>query len=502
VRHDLDGRVDGSENSHPIVGELPLSRLGDEHFRVLTLFRPIDVSSEFQRLGNDVWSFGASRPMRSARVGEDWRVTSRFCLALLIGSLTLALSGCSDSFNAGPLRYVVNEKLRTDLKGKPKLQSAVLNGLAKLFGEDPQHIRVPEGMPLPAGGIQLANYREVGKDTRPKPISVQRQGEGGKTVVEPQEGGYALYRRHCLHCHGVSGAGDGPTADFLYPRPRDYRKGLYKFTSTSTGAKPTREDLRKTIVHGLHGTSMPAFEAQMSEPEIEQVIDYVIFLSIRGETEQALIEEASVADENDAQALSDEVLAEIAKSVINKWKAADGQVLNPPIPRTPMSRESVIRGRDLFLGLNSKTGTKEVDCTSCHGPLAKGDGPSFVAQSVFNDVVFSGSPSGMGERLARYDKATLDLWKQSLDDWGNPLRPANLNRSVYKGGRRPIDLYWRIAKGINGAKMPGHFPAIGPEKIWDLVNFVLALPYDPMLVEGVTLPETPSTPPKPAVARR
>ena len=99
----------------------------------------------------------------------------------------------------------------------------------------------------------------------------------------------------------------------------------------------------------------------------------------------------------------------------------------------------------------------------------------------------------------------LDAWKKgSLDDWGNPLRPANLNRGMYKGGRRPIDLYWRIAKGINGAKMPAHFPTLQPPQIWDLVNFVLALPYDPGLLDGpdVPAPIVPSlAAPPPAVAQ-
>jgi hypothetical protein len=30
--------------------------------------------------------------------------------------------------------------------------------------------------------------------------------------------------------------------------------------------------------------------------------------------------------------------------------------------------------------------------------------------------------------------------------------------------------------------MPGHYPTINHEQIWDLVNFVLALPYDPSLL--------------------
>ena len=88
-----------------------------------------------------------------------------------------------------------------------------------------------------------------------------------------------------------------------------------------------------------------------------------------------------------------------------------------------------------------------------------GDGPSFVNQDVFNEVVFGGNPSERQERIEAARRRRLKtLWNQKPDDWGNPLRPANLNRGVYKGGRRPLDLYWRIAKGINGAQMPAHYP--------------------------------------------
>src|SRR5205814_1632612 len=116
---------------------------------------------------------------------------------------------------------------------------------------------------------------------------------------------------------------------------------------------------------------------------------------------------------------------------------------NPPVPRTPPTRESVLRGRELFLG---KT-THKLECTGCHGAQALGNGPSLVGQDVFNAVVFGGDPSTMDERLKGYDDKTKELWKNSLDEWGHPLRPANLQRGVYKGGRRPIDIYWRIAKG-------------------------------------------------------
>src|SRR5262249_28075014 len=154
--------------------------------------------------------------------------------------------------------------------------------------------------------------------------------------------------------------------------PRDYRRGIFKFTSTPNGYQPARADLVKTVRYGLHGTSMPAFEALMSDPEIEQVVDYMTFLSMRGMTELALIDEAASTGE-----LPQDVAAEGAQSVLNKWKTAEAQVVTPPVARTPPSRESVLRGKELFLSLN-KSGNK-VDCTSCHGPQAVGNGPSFVS---------------------------------------------------------------------------------------------------------------------------
>ncbi len=410
---------------------------------------------------------------------------SRFIVALGLAILLVTSAGCTDSLNAGPLSYVDNDALTHELKGKanlagkPALQAKVRAALARIFGESPQRIRVPENSGFPSGGLSLANFRQVGEgeSARIEPIYHQLP-DGRPDPNHRQTGGYGLYRRNCLHCHGVSGAGDGPTAAFLFPPPRDFRKGIYKFTSTPSGARPHRDDLTRTIRDGLSGTSMPAFDALMTPSEIQQAVDYVIFLSMRGETELALIEEGSISDENDTEALGEEILKELTAGVFDRWKSAQTQVMNPTIPRTKSDHESVIRGRDLFLGR-----TKEkLECAGCHGALAKGDGPSFVPVDVFNMVVFGGDPSTRPERVDALDETLKTLWNQKPDDWGNPLRPANLVKGVFKGGRRPIDIFWRIAKGINGAQMPAHYPTLNEAQIWDLVNFVLALPYDPDLL--------------------
>jgi mono/diheme cytochrome c family protein len=458
------------------------------------------------------------------RVAEGWRVTSRFRLALVAGSL--ALSGCGD-FNAGTIRYSESERLAKELKDKTKLQAAVRKAVADLYGDTPQVIKVPKGTGIPGGGRRLGNrvQETEGAQKITKKLVVTRLDPAtwtteinpstGKPVTADGEGGYRLYRRHCLHCHGVSGDGAGPTADFLYPRPRDYRLGLFKFTSTPNGAKPTRADLRKTVREGLHGTSMPAFDALMEPHEIEQVLDYVMFLSIRGETEQNLIEEAGLAQEKDPDPLPAARVLEIAEGIAEKWKLAEGQVLNPPVPRTLANPESVARGRDLFLG---RTDEKLV-CTTCHGLKAKGNGDQWIDETFLNDVVFyrkdptelmrervygeGVNPESLDpatrDRKERELKTLQDLWAKSLDKWNHPLRPANLNKGVYKGGRRPIDIYWRVADGITGTPMPGHASVLKPDKLWDVVNFVLALPYEPHLLD---VPPAAAAKPAAAVAQR
>ena len=70
------------------------------------------------------------------------------------------------------------------------------------------------------------------------------------------------------------------------------------------------------------------------------------------------------------------------------------------------------------------------------------------------------------------------------DDWGTLVRPMNLTIGVYRGGRRPIDIFWRIKGGIGPSGMPK--TGLDNDKdIWDVVNFVQALPYPQMLPEDV-----------------
>ena len=477
-----------------------------------------------------------------------------------VGFALLLAAGCDVTQTSGPILYRENDRATTELAAKPKLREVIQTTLAATFGPDVRHMKVPANSGLREGGIYLANQIRLGDKYE---AVTETDSATGRTASV--DGGYALYRNHCLHCHGVFGAGDGPTAAFLFPKPRDYRPGVFKFTSTNpTNAKPSRDDLRKTLLYGLAGTSMPGFEATMTNSQIDQVMDYMTFLSIRGETERYLIDEATNADDADAAtALDAEMVGEIVQKVTRSWQEAETQVVNPGSRRVASTSESIRRGRDMYLGIN--TSGPKLECAGCHGAGGQGNGSSFIDRTIFDDVVFrqysfdeaadrtfqtqaekndahdakavAADPAGVGKffednpallsilrkdhnllgndvtdpqftYLVKNDMAQVtkaarkllpdlddpkfrtflvgkyNLWKDgSLDFWNNPLRPANLINGVYKGGRRPLDLYWRIAKGINGAKMPAHSNILTDDQIWDLINFVLALPEQPELLQ-------------------
>jgi mono/diheme cytochrome c family protein len=265
--------------------------------------------------------------------------------------------------------------------------------------------------------------------------------------------GSVLYRRHCLHCHGLDGGGRGPTGPWLNPHPRDYRQGQFKFISTDVsvrGRKARREDLLRTLKNGIDGTSMPSFGLQTDE-QLNDLVSYVIHLSLRGEIELDVLRTLT-QDKNDTANLEGGSVADHVRDrlglFLGYWVNSNKPNQPPAYDYTDAQRdESVRRGYALF------TDTKgAASCISCH--------VDFGRQVPF-----------------RYDV------------WGTLVRPANLTAGVYRGGRRPVDLYWRVRGGIPPSQMPqADLQRDEGRKIdqyWDLVNFVQALPYPQMLPEDV-----------------
>ncbi len=215
---------------------------------------------------------------------------------------------------------------------------------------------------------------------------------------DPQ--GRGLYRKHCVHCHGVTGDGNGPTAAFLNPYPRDFRRSLFKFKSTyPDGAKPTREDLMRTIREGINGTAMPSFKVLLRGDEIEALAEYVVYLTMRGRTEILLRDPEQndsglVMDANfgTVEDLSEEayqkLIAEaVATGELEMWTQAPQQVFVPP--ERDEARIAAVDGAKLFAGTRARTAT----CASS-APNATGSPPSATGSPPTRPSTSGTSPSG------------------------------------------------------------------------------------------------------------
>ena len=58
-----------------------------------------------------------------------------------------------------------------------------------------------------------------------KDVPKDRPPENDQT----REEGRKIYFKRCWYCHGDEGDGNGPVADFLDPRPRDFSGVLFMF---------------------------------------------------------------------------------------------------------------------------------------------------------------------------------------------------------------------------------------------------------------------------------
>lgn len=261
--------------------------------------------------------------------------------------------------------------------------------------------------------------KHVGTPLRPKLIGAPQ------TAVEHLAHGAEVYRLRCAACHGVSGDGNGPAAVGMHPLPRDYRLGIFKFTSTSNGQKPLRDDLLRTIRRGARGTSMPAF-GLLPEADLQAVVDYVLVLTHRGELELMLAEEGDSEGEIDPANASDYI-----RSILRQWDAAKQSVIYPKTAEPEYSWKSIETGREAFV---SVTG----DCYKCHDK----DGSARVTESV------------------------------GKDPWGHTARAADLTSGMFHGGAEAIDIYRRIYAGV--APMPAFALkyADNPDMIWHLVHYV------------------------------
>jgi mono/diheme cytochrome c family protein len=388
-----------------------------------------------------------------------------------------------------PTRMVVWEKLPLKLHSavgavgsKPTAESIGINYTQLNLPVDPGlEVRFLSGKLAdnpPADGVWVKNVDDAQRVMFEAAIPTVA-AEGDRVAINPGgvlKLGRHLFAEHCLHCHGASGDGDGPTAKYLNPLPRDYRRGIFKFTTTTATNRARRDDLYRIVEEGIPGTYMPSFKL-LTKAENMALVEYVLWLANRGELEYQLV--GQLKNEYSNEAVKDRVaggetqqsilkeftdavngtdMSEtfdgIVDAITGRWIAAqeESAIIVPGSKRVESSPESIARGRALYL-------SKDLNCTACHGESGLGDGPQ----------TYSITKDSQGK-----DNPLPGLY----DEWGHQIRPRNLTQGIYRGGRRPIDLFDRLHGGIKGTPMPSFGGKKTDAELWDVVNYILSVPYE------------------------
>ncbi len=257
--------------------------------------------------------------------------------------------------------------------------------------------------------------------------------------------GSGVYKAKCAQCHGMTGDGRGPTGSWVYPHPRDFRLAKFKYVSSTGGGLPTRDDLVAMVKVGIAGNSMPGF-AMLPPDQLEAVVEYMLFLSLRGRVETDLL--TAVLSEDGIDGSTEE----FATVALARWtrlmEEAEAKVVRPDVPEVSVRDAGTDAAYDAGVRRGFESFTK-AGCASCHKD---------------------------------YGRETHYLY----DDWGVAVRPANLSAGVYRAGGGPLDLFRRIRCGIPPSGMPAvDAKVLDDAATWDLVRFLQALPVPRHLPEDV-----------------
>ena len=94
--------------------------------------------------------------------------------------------------------------------------------------------------------------------------------------------GKQSFLTNCMACHGEKGAGDGPGAVALNPKPRNYAKDPFK-----QGDKP--DEIFNTLTKGVPGTPMVAF-GHIPEEERWALVYWVLELKAQGNDKPGIVD--------------------------------------------------------------------------------------------------------------------------------------------------------------------------------------------------------------------
>jgi mono/diheme cytochrome c family protein len=226
------------------------------------------------------------------------------------------------------------------------------------------------------------------------------------------EKGKKVYFKRCVWCHGVEGGGDGPSADRLFTRPRNFIQGTFKIRTTDSGELPMEADLIKTVKNGLPGSAMPAWGEFLSQDEIVAVVNFV----------KTKVQDRDFNDTEDEE-------VNIQDFGTNPWGTTGPYHLGVP-------QADIDAGKEIFM---------KNKCFECHGGEGRGDGNPTMKDDWGFPIVAA--------------------------DWQQCWNFRGSRRNHYD----PFNVVRTISTGLNGTPMPNFKDQIKVEDRWKIAAFVNSL---------------------------
>lgn len=97
--------------------------------------------------------------------------------------------------------------------------------------------------------------------------------DGGKDEdAGPEAEAQKIWQTRCANCHGMTGAGDGPSAAGLDPKPRSFHSAAWQ-------ASVDDARIKKVVVHG--GASVGLSPSMAPNPDLEGRDDVLTALVIK-----------------------------------------------------------------------------------------------------------------------------------------------------------------------------------------------------------------------------
>lgn len=155
-------------------------------------------------------------------------------------------------------------------------EAARMDGAALTTGRKVWYRRL-----LAAAGLLFLAWPATAQTTQESAFSWSKFMPPKRPVVnkELRVLGQNVYARNCAFCHGETGEGNGWRAHMLYPKPRNFTRGIFRLRTTESGGLPTDRDLYRTITLGVPGTGMPAWGYYLPEDQRWAVIAHLKTLS-------------------------------------------------------------------------------------------------------------------------------------------------------------------------------------------------------------------------------